>query len=117
MAIIATGQGPNSTPTIVRYDDKLNSIWEAVVPHRIGEIEELISKDGRKLFAIATSGGEIFVFNQHGTLKFQDKLMEASLTEDCPIYGMDSGMIGKNQYALGIGTFSGIHIYELNDTK
>lgn len=111
MSIIATGSGEMSIPTIIRYDATLTPIWKASLPHTIQGLAMLDFRDKEKLFVVATDGGELFIFDQNGTLKYQDTL-PGEKDDGYPVYGIKAGVIGDDKYAFSIGTLSGILIYE-----
>ena len=111
MGIIATGSGSESIPTIIRYDENLTPIWQVTLPYSIGGLTILEPNNQEKLFVAVTKDGTLLVFDQNGTLKYQDSLPDKN-GGDIPIYGVKSGFIGEDRYAFSIGTLSGILLYE-----
>jgi hypothetical protein len=111
LAIVAAGTADDQTPLIIRYNDTLKPVWKATLSHSVSGMAMVTPSGKERYFITVTSDGELLIFDQDGTLKFQDKL-PGSKGNDNPLYGIKAGLLGNSHYAFSIGTLSGILIYE-----
>jgi len=125
LAIIAVGSGVNSTPTIVRYDQNLNPVWQATLSHRIRKLSMLEYPDKKRLyhFIISDEMGCVFIFSENGLLLFQEKLPEiiakqgkvdrAESIEYDSIDHIKTGLFENNQLGISIDMGNSILLFDV----
>jgi hypothetical protein len=108
-SIIASASGKNGIPTIVRLNENLDISWKASVPDRISRMTMIESAEDHnvRVFAAASEKGEIFVFDEEGTL------LGHLDCQDEDVIGVRGGMVSENTHAIAIQTFEGVSVFKI----
>jgi hypothetical protein len=102
-ALVATGTGLNSVAAIARFDQDLSLVWRATLPDQVDGLALIERPDGPRLFAAATSSGELYVFDEDGTAFLPVRLVDPPAAgRGSRVDAIDAGPFDDGSWGLAV---------------